>query len=235
MKKNQMTQDILIIRNIVKEENTIAWEKQWNYLNRTLTSRGGQRSERVINQLKVDLKKIIDSNDENIIEKIIEEIINNKETTEKIKNFTVFTDTDIATFREKIYAYENDGSYIRLAYSSNNEQDRNKPAVILDKKKLQFILQELLENKYQSKREKEVKEAKKRYTTLKQIWNLLGSTLVEKEPAALEVKTLYSGDNLYGSSTGGRNKIYKYSINAKKVVAANSTTKKKNKSKSKRR
>ncbi len=85
-----------------------------------------------------------------------------------------------------------------------------------------------------TKRKKEMEEAKSQYTNLVQNWELLGSKLVENEPAALELPTLDSED-VYGGSIGGRNKIYKYSINAKKVVAANSTTKKKNKSKSKRR
>jgi hypothetical protein len=183
---------------------------------------------------------------------------------DKIKKFNVVTveDKNIATFIKKIYAYEKDGSYIRLAYSSNNEQDRKKRAEILDKKKLQFILQELVENDYKkhhlniikveknvynklqkkqlteenAKIRRERDEPNDRSVKLNRYWDILGSKLVEIDREQITEQRLNITDSIYGgSTTGGRNKIYKYSINARKVLAANSTTKKKNKSKSKRR
>ena len=145
-------------------------------------------------------------NEDTIIKNFIKKIMKTKlddELVDNIENFMdkVVTVNDIPKFREKIYAYEKGGSYIRLAYSSNNEQHSKKTAEILDEKNLQFILQELVENDYkkdqsekyyeetnelyarsdktlldpyQSKRKKEVKEAKERSYTLNQIWKLLG-------------------------------------------------------------
>ena len=291
-------QKLNIINEIVNEENGYKWENQWSYLNQDISSDKRELKTHLSSIIKnIENKKLeeqkarqrgkrlnrnaldtvsTNENEDTIIENFIKKIMKTQlgdTLLDKIKNFkenlVSVMDNDISTFREKIYAYEKEGgSDIRLAYSSNNEQDRGKPAVILDKKKLQFILQELVENDYKkhqseeylpdnttditserstkqqiitklnelnTTRKNEVKEAKKRYVKLKRNWDLLGSKLVEKDTEAKIESTLLSNAGLYGGSTGGRNKIYKYSINAKKVVTANSTTKKKNKSKSKRR
>jgi hypothetical protein len=288
MRKNPVKQHGNIIDDIVEKEDTIAWEKQWGYLNqdapdkkklsthlnsiitnienKKLKDQKAKPRGKSLNRNALDTVSITENEDtiiKNFIKKIMKSQLDDT-LIDKIEKFNVVTveDKNIATFIKKIYAYEKDGSYIRLAYSSNNEQDRKKRAEILDKKKLQFILQELVENDYKkhhlniikveknvynklqkkqlteenAKIRRERDEANDRSVKLNRYWDILGSKLVEIDREQITEQRLNITDSIYGgSTTGGRNKIYKYSINARKVLAANSTTKKKNKSKSKRR